>query len=112
MEELFKLELPNYIKEIEAEAIAQNKKIEAMFPKRDVPKIPDAFKTKSNQKGLWELEKGDVIQEDGKQCVVVVTATCSKPNPYVIVRVNEEYFYDFEDNIHGDSTFNVIKNVK
>lgn len=111
MKDLFKLPLPDYIQDIEKHAIEAQKRIEEIFPPRAVPKIPDSFKVKAGQKGLWELEKGDVIQEDGMECVVVITATCKKPNPYVIVRVNEEDFYDFEDNIHGDSTFNVIANV-
>jgi len=111
MKALFNLPLPQYIKDIEYKAIKRNRKIENISPKREIPKIPNSFKAKPEQKGLWDLVKGDVILDDGIKCVVVVTATCSKPNPYVIVRINEDDFYDFEDNIHGDSTFTVIDNV-
>ena len=109
MKTIFNLPLPHFIIDEENEALARNARLEKLFPSREVPSIPEAFRQPGKQ--LHELVKGDVIEDGDLIGVVVVTATNAKPDNKVIVRSSDDEFYDVEDNVHGDRYFNVIENV-
>ena len=60
-------------------------------------------------KEIWDIEVGDTILVNTIEHTITDTSNVVKPEPFLIGKCDDGYYYNVTGNVHNDTMFEIVK---